>query len=66
MREVLKMSLLKHLTDQWNLLMKEHHEETLLTYNMSVEKGNEETFEEFKAKLRIEWFKDMMAPKSRD
>ncbi|KKM67965.1 hypothetical protein LCGC14_1465830 [marine sediment metagenome] len=49
---------------EWDLLMIEHHEETLKTYNFTVEKkGNKQTFEEFKAKLRMEWFKERMTLK---
>lgn len=36
--------------------MTEYHEETLKTYKFTVEKkGNKQTFEEFKNKMRLEW-----------
>jgi len=56
------MSLIYRLSKEWEALVKEHGEEMLNTYNETVEKGgNKETYEEFVAKLRIEWFKEMMS-----
>lgn len=53
------MSLLKRLMSEWNTLMIEHHDEILATYNVTVAHGNKETFDEFKERLRMEWFKEM-------
>ena len=47
--------------------MVEYHEQTLETYNFTVEKkGNKQTFEEFKDAMRLDWFKERMTPKSGD
>lgn len=58
---LVKVSLLGRLLNEWNELMKEYSEETLETYNFTVEKkGNKQTFEEFKEKLKMDWFKERL------
>jgi len=48
------------LQKEWEALMISHETETRAAYALSVAKGNNETFDEYKEKMKWEWLKDMI------
>ena len=54
------MSAINRLSREWEILMRDYRKETRDSYDDTVNKGNTQTFEEFKEEMKIKWFSDMM------